>query len=250
MTQGDRQIEALLRAAGEAAAFEAPSTADAHRTRPLRLVGDPRRLAQAPVRIAVRRRTWLAAAGSMAAALGITALWYGARPAPVAPPIAAGPMALESNPSDAPLVADADLASRVVSDAARQTGTLARATPGDEPCVVLVIYRTDDGSCVCWTIGEHDLGAGRSLAAVNPKELLPLALANACTPTMDEMIVVAMQGPAESLPRSDERASALAECVVGADPGRAESPASAVIAAALACLPEGVNVLADRIATR
>lgn len=124
-------------------------------------------------------------------------------PAPVpAPELATAPIGMAAHDQVTP---PALAPTERVADTARAA---------DTAMVLAVAERHDGGlSCVNWK--DLALGPNRSLADLRPEELRSLAgLARGCGPETGRVWVVALQGPAGSLPRGDECAADFASCVL------------------------------------
>jgi hypothetical protein len=112
--------------------------------------------------------------------------------------------------------------------------------------VLLTIFRDSYGdlSCVRWR--PHEWGEGKTLAEVTPSELIDAGAMGWCDGTASEMVVVALSGPADSVPVTDLLAFDLAECISGSSDLCEQEPGT-YASVTLSCLPPGVQARAQSI---
>ncbi len=116
----------------------------------------------------------------------------------------------------------------------------------EEACVVVAIFKDSRGGCPCIHIQPHTLADGRSLDDLSPDELLDVRLKGSCSATGDSLLLVAVQGPGDQLPRTAAEAEALAECV-GDAPRVCDGSPGCMANIARGCLPPSVKVLAQSV---
>lgn len=253
----DRRLTNLIRLAMEAEAFEA----DVNRPAGLRLVESTPEERAALVRVtpSVRpsvfslRRIGTGFALAACAALG----WFlypqtvttAPNAGPKQPVVASG----QSNPGQGYQRASKPwLPSRRSADNVLVSGAADRvpgdaADAGDEVvCVVVAIFKGDQGDCRCVHIQPHAWADGRSLDERDPTDLFDVSLKNTCGPVGDSLLLVAVEGPRKMLPRSASEAEALADCVQEAPMVCGGSP-GCVASLARGCLPPNVRVLAQSV---
>lgn len=119
-------------------------------------------------------------------------------------------------------------------------------TGNADACVVVAIFKDSRGGCPCIHIQPHTLADGRSLDELAPEELLGVRLKGSCTSTGDSLLLVAVQGPGDQLPRTAADAEALAECV-GDAPKVCDGSPGCMANLARGCLPPSVKVLAQSV---
>jgi hypothetical protein len=208
----DREIERLIGMAGEAEDLE--RSVDA----PLRLVGHgPRR--------------WIGLGAATAAAASLLAAFV----------IMQNRIVTHRNRT----MAGATQRGR---NAAGATGTTGAAVDPDQ-CVVMAVYKGADGKCSCLNLNRHEWG-GRSLADVNKRELLDAAFREACTTDVHQVLVVAVEGKAGTLPQSREEAEAIAAKLADAPATGRVSDLSSYAYAAMPRLSPGATVVAEQVAVR
>jgi hypothetical protein len=125
--------------------------------------------------------------------------------------------------------------------------TLVKNEP--EQCMVLAVYRNADGQCSCLQLKEHEWG-GRSLADVPKRELVDLALREACSSDAHQVLVVAVEDKPGALPKSREDAEAIAAKLSEAPSSGKVSDVSSYAYAAMPTLSSGATVVAERVAVR
>jgi hypothetical protein len=133
-------------------------------------------------------------------------------------------------------------------NAAGATGSAGVAADPDQ-CVVMAVYKGADGKCSCLNLNRHEWG-GRSLADVNKRELLDAAFREACTTDVHQVLVVAVEGKAGTLPQSREEAEAIAAKLADAPATGRVSDLSSYAYAAMPRLSPGATVVAEQVAVR
>ncbi|MBX3376721.1 MAG: hypothetical protein KF678_06930 [Phycisphaeraceae bacterium] len=219
----DRRLEALVRMAVEAEALEREAA-------PLRLVGAP-----------VRRRPWLIplATAMAAAAAAVTLVTLVLPSMNPAPPVrltdGSSPTHVETPrelTGDTMPGFDKPLAARTVSN-----------RDDDEASVVLAFFEGLDGRCTCMHIQDEEWDIAE-LAEKHRGELLDVAYRSKCGTATPNLLVVAIAGKRDALPRSPEQAEALAAELArfGRTPEQAYQ--------AVSNLPAGSMVVTERVGTR
>lgn len=120
------------------------------------------------------------------------------------------------------------------------------AQPSCTGCVVVAIFRDSRDGCSCVHLQPHDFTDGRRLADHAPTDLLSVPLKGACAPSPDRILLVALEGPTEMLPRTPAEAESLVECVTDA-PRQCDGSPACYASAASRCLPQDVHVLAQTV---
>jgi hypothetical protein len=114
--------------------------------------------------------------------------------------------------------------------------------------VLLAVFsdETSDGNsnCGCTIFTPVAWSDDRSLGEIGRGELISAALARRCGGGGELRFVLAMQGPVESLPANAAAARSLASCM-SSGPDACSDEGSCFASAALRCVPDGVNVLAE-----
>lgn len=236
----DRRLESLIRMASEIEELER-AAAD---TPALRLVHAPAapRAARSVPRLWLRVGTFAAAAACVAMAIML------ARPAS---PGARGPVAVVPDPAPvAPVRPPLKLAIEptITPEYARK---LIETLEGRNEVAtgVLAIYEDSAGvvRCVRWHPHEFD---GRTLDELTPGEVVRVSYGRPYCAVVGphRLIAVAVRGPVKNLPTSDERAQALAECIVGEPPTRCEAQPMLVASDTPGCLPNGLEYMVETLA--
>ncbi len=222
----DRRIESLLRMALEAEDLEqAAIQPQLHLVRSVR-----------------SRRTWLlplaAAMASAAAVLAIMTLVLPAmNPAPKAPEVVNKPT--HQSPIEIPSDFNRPLKSH---------STEVASAHDDEASVVLAFFEGMDGRCTCMHIQDEEWNS-EQLAGKNRGELLDVAYRSKCGSPSPSLLVVAIAGRRDALPRTPEAAEALASCLT--DHTRATKSELVNRAyQAVPGLPAGSMVVAETVGSR
>ena len=125
--------------------------------------------------------------------------------------------------------------------------------PTDVAAGVLAIFQDSEGvvRCVRWV--PHNFG-GRTLDKLRPGELVEATYGPHCSVIgPHRLIAVAVTGPKENLPDSDERAQALAQCIVGGNTIRCDADHSLSYTSSnpgtnAGCLPTGLQMMVETLA--
>jgi hypothetical protein len=220
----DRELLELTRMAMEVDDLEAGAESS-HGPR-LRLVGDHRRESRADQ----LRRGLMFAGGLIAAAACLAVAVSVLSPHPVAPAMKR-PSIAQGN-TEAPGVVIA---------------TNSGATTPSEQCIVMAVFRGQDGSCDCMQWKRQEWAGGKRLADVGRKELLDAVFQAPCTNAADRVVVLAFSGPPDSLPKTTEDAEAIANRIAAAPPTWHED-ISSYASAAMPDLPKGSTIVAKSLA--
>lgn len=207
------------------------------------------------------RRAWRLAVGLTAAAmLGLIGLQtllplrvVVPTPAPLATATdAPGAMRLQ------PVLASAGGAGDVIPAAvACETepprGTVMAHEPGFGSRIIAVALDADS-SCRCSQTVLHRWETHQQVAAVTRADLLRIGFESACVAEPERILVVAVSGPVDQLPESEEAIAALAHCVamaeVDEDAGVLGQDEADYAAAAMSCLTRGLVVQAATLLNR
>lgn len=215
----DRRLAQLLRMAAEAERLE-------EATLPFTRPGS---------RGGISMTRWMGI-GSIAAAVVVGAsLWVSnaIAPTPVVRPIASNTI---PKASDTPSVV-----------------AVSESTPVADPCdnestVLLALFRKADGNTQTMRFSMQDWDSRRGLNDLAEGELIGFAFEHQdeMTPENlpDSVVLLAVSGPSELIPRSDEEAAHLAACLQMA-PTTCGEEVPCYTSAALQCLPAGVSVHAE-----
>lgn len=224
----DDDLLSLIRMAGEAERFEREAAGISEEASParLRLAG----VGEFPARrVAVnvwRRR--IGYAGLLAASLGMAwVLWTG------------GGAQGGRKPQSMKLAAN---------DAAKLKPGDRFTTAEGVPCVVLAIFKDSNGTQQCVDVTVHQLDSKSGLSGLDAKTLMASASAgnDSCMERPDRLLIVAVAGPLDKLPGSEEEVRQLTACVT--DSSRVcEEDLSSYERAAQSCLPSGLTVVADML---
>jgi len=263
----DRQLNNLIRMAAEAdelerSALSAPSASlvhvahDPRAQTSLRLVGDQ---AQTKHRKRWFIRMTLIASAAACAGLAVRIGLPTPAPRPNPWPVVVLPMPmnieqteLATGPSD---LATPAIPSAVASVSQPPDSTAAPAITfanrdSTQGSVVLAIFEDASGIVRCVKWREHDFGAG-GLADVRPGDLSAATYGQHCVVGPHTLIAVGLTGPRDELPTTDERAQAMAHCIVGGangEKGRCETEPSSYNSASMSCLPHGLKVMVETLA--
>lgn len=254
----NRRLESLIRIAAEIEEMERSAIAPQS---PLRLVHGSGRLPQRHRRTS--RNPWRIATFSAAAAcvgLAVYLALPGASPsAPVVPIAVSSPApTADSQPSQVASIDPAQPAevrpAQLVQTVPRITAEHARRLfedlthPPQVAAGVLAIYEDSSGVVRCVRWQPHDFG-GKRLDQLRPGELVRVSYGPHCAIVgPHRLIAVAVRGPVEKLPDSDERAQELAECIVGESPARCEAQPTTVGPNSPGCFPTGLQVMVETLA--
>lgn len=180
-----------------------------------------------------REAAWfkpLAAGLAAAAAIAVGVFWPSGSPQPMTP-VGPGPVAATTDA--APAVEHAPEV------------RIARSEHGaGSAAVLLAVFRQADSRCDC-VVWEPDAFGGQTIDELDASELIEAAWRHRCAETGDLMLVMALDGPRELLPRTAEEAIALAACLsaeeCGPEPACYETHAPS-------CLAPGVVLIAETLA--
>jgi hypothetical protein len=183
----DRKLESLLRMAAEVDDLERSATQ-------LRLV-----------HTGARRRLWLlpvaAAMATAAACLAIVTLVLPSVNPPAKPNMIAG--------NNKPTHLSAPTREDFQNPLTPSTMNVASTGQEEEASVVLAFFEGIDGKCTCLHIQDEEWDT-KELAEKGRGELLDVAYRSKCGSATPSLLVVAIAGKKESLPRTAEAAEALA----------------------------------------
>jgi len=265
MNLNDRQLEQLLRHAGEAE--------DAHRAWHARHVGGVGRVhrgaggascevvvpgvrgaggARGRVfwRSGVGVGAWMAAAAVLGLAVGLAVL--AARPGSgrSSQPAGEGGAVAVTRSGGA---SEGGPAVEMDDPFAALEGAVASVPAGNvagADAVVLTIVPDDRGElkCVRWASGPWGGTLGQKLADVHADELRAMGLGMVCEHTAPKVLVVGLEGPAEMLPTSDARAADLARCILKTP--RGSLPSSSELCTPGTCMPTTVRMRMEAVVMR
>lgn len=215
----DKRLEYLLKLATEAEDFERSASEPAMRL----------------VEAAPRQRRWLLpVAGMMAAAAAAVAVIT---------------VVLPGMNTGSPLVPKGTSGSGAIATAGA-TGDfdkpLIPAPRPDESSVVLAFFEGFDGRCSCLHIQDEEWN-GEQLANKDRAELLDVAMSFQCATPSPKILIVAISGQRDSLPRSPEQVEALA-AQLSDHSSRADLTNRAY--QAVSGLPAGTKVVAESYGNR
>lgn len=129
-------------------------------------------------------------------------------------------------------------------DTVKNVESAAEATPAkpEEGSVLLAVFH--DANDMCSYVQLHkDALHGRKLTEVGGGELLRTAIAANCQDNPERVLVLAMTGPKDLLPRSTAEAEVLASCI--SEGGRCGDDSGCYVNNAADYLPPGVTVVAE-----
>jgi len=112
----------------------------------------------------------------------------------------------------------------------------------EEGSVLLAIFHDADDRCSCVQL-RSDALKGRKVSEMGGGELLRTAIATACHENPEKVLVLAMSGPRDVLPRSTAEGEVLAACIT--ENGRCGDDSICYASSAQAYLPAGVTVVAE-----
>ncbi len=113
----------------------------------------------------------------------------------------------------------------------------------EQGSVMLAVFHDADDRCSCVQLRQDAFGKGRDLTQVGGSELLRAAFAGSCHENPEKVLVIAMSGPKDMLPRSTAEAEVLATCVT--EYGRCDGDSGCYATHAASYLPAGVTVVAE-----
>jgi hypothetical protein len=244
----DRRLQSLLRMAGEVEDFERDALA----------------AAASP---ASSRRSWrpltigLASAASVALTAGIVWLSIGtgssggagsiggSNVADVTPPVRPVPEQYDARALHDALAVASEYGWPIFGVGVRKPEALPVAAVDNVGSVVLSFVQDESGAvrCVRWSDVDAAIAAGASLVEKAPGELVGLSFPRTCDRTGGRLLVVGLEGPMASLPRTDARAAELASCIAGSDHPCAH-PVDSYADAAISCLPQDVRIKVETLA--
>jgi hypothetical protein len=242
----DTRMNELVRMAMEAESLEREALMEG---RPrLRLVGgDP-----PPVR---RVRAWWVGAGVAAAAC---VAFVVALPAmlPHPAPLPDKPVVVKEEPKYQPAAPVIVQHQRLPIDQPKATPTPTVVATSDKPdigsverCVVMAIYRGDQGAMHCVQVKPHEWSNNKCLSEVTQQEMRCVPIARSCSSSADDALVVAMSGPQKSLPKSESEAVGVASCILGSPHCGSDGDARCFARAASECVPSDVSVRIESVPT-
>jgi hypothetical protein len=120
---------------------------------------------------------------------------------------------------------------------------IAKAKAPEQGSVMLAVFHDADDRCSCVQLRQDAFGKGRDLTQVGGSEMLRTAIAGGCHENPEKVLVIAMSGPKEMLPRSTAEAEVLATCV--AEYGRCDGDSGCYATHAASYLPAGLTVVAE-----
>lgn len=234
----------------------------AHATEPVRLklhAGGDRQPAQrrhggGVGRIVTRPTTWLAVAAMLAIASVV--MWLAPAPTAQSVPVAPGAR-LAQNSAGAKTTTTNPAASRTAPRSTVMQTVPAVATTGVRPapvqaanarqCVVLAIVQSTDGACRCVNLAPHQWADLQGHSEDQHRaELLAVPVRTACSLSGHRLVLVAIEGPADCLPRTDAQAERIAECLAEA-PKLCDGSSNCYESLARRCLSPEVSVLAQAV---
>jgi hypothetical protein len=121
-------------------------------------------------------------------------------------------------------------------------------TPGaDDAAVVLAIFEDAGGIVRCVRWHEHDFGE-RGLEHVRRSELLAATYGDSCVVGPHRLIAVGLTGPRDELPNTEERAQAMAQCIIGSQKGTCDIEPASYNSKSMTCLPHGLKMMVETLA--
>ncbi len=206
------------------------------------------------------RRGWRLVVGVTAAAMvGLIALQMlaplGGAGTTLAPSsTASGPAALKLEPV---MVAGAGSGETIPEAVACEVEPPRSTAVAHEPGFgsrIIAVALDADSSCRCSQTVLHRWDSHQQLAAVTRADLLRIGFESACVAEPERILVVAVSGPVDQLPDSDEAIAALAHCVAmaeeGEDVGLLVQDEADYAAAAMSCITRGLVVQAATMLNR
>jgi hypothetical protein len=120
-----------------------------------------------------------------------------------------------------------------------------------ERCVVMAMFRDPSGHCSCTQVSEPEWGDGRGLADVSRGELRRVALREPCDTEAQQVLIVAVAGRGDAVPRNHEQAQALVQQVsTAAASVGPHADVSSLARAAIPALGDASIVVADTVSMR
>ena len=117
---------------------------------------------------------------------------------------------------------------------------------GVEQCVVVTIYRDMRQGKHCAQM-QNQVWSGNKCDA-DPAELRGITLGQPCIASVNQTLVVALSGPQRELPKSENDARGLADCILGS-PRDCGSEMRCLASAAADCVPAHVSVKLEAVAS-
>ncbi len=229
----DKDLAALIRMADEVDRLESPAASRFEWA-----------AVQASGRSALIRRMTLGMGGLAAAACVGLGMFLWAKPATVPQQIS------RTNPAPVlTLPTPTDVESTPVTVAVGKAPQPVLVTQAPiEPeiqSVVMAVFQDADDRCSCIQMNPGNFKG--DLANVGSQELLRTAMANACHANPDRVLVIAMQGPSESLPTSTAEAEVWAACV-SERTGHCDGDSFCVTRSSAPFIPAGVTMITGSMA--
>jgi hypothetical protein len=208
------------------------------------------------------RRGWRITVGVTAAAMvgliGLQTLLPLGSIAPTPQPLTtAGSSSLKIEPMSASMTAVAAAGDAVPSAVACEVEPARSTVVAHEPGFgsrIIAVALDADSSCRCSQTVLHRWDTHQQIASVSRADLLRIGFESACVAEPERILVVAVSGPVDQLPDSDEAIAALAHCVAmaeeGDDVGVLGQDEADYAAAAMACITRGLVVQAATLFNR
>jgi hypothetical protein len=115
--------------------------------------------------------------------------------------------------------------------------------PVEEGSVLLAVFHDADDRCTCVQLRQDAFAKGRKLTEVGGSELLRTAIAGACHENPEKVLVIAVSGAKEMLPKTTAEAEMLATCV--SEYGRCGDDSICYANNAASYFPAGMTVVAE-----
>lgn len=133
--------------------------------------------------------------------------------------------------------------------AVRSQGYDARIVDPSEvqTCIVVAIYRDQIGAMHCVQLKPHEWQDNQCLTEVSSHELKSVHFGAPCTQDARQTLLVALSGPRNALPTTEQGAVALAKCILG-KAGSCDSEPGCFTGVASHCLPSNVAVKIETVA--
>jgi hypothetical protein len=167
---------------------------------------------------------------------------------------AAGPAAVRVEPLSVAMAGMGEVVPAAVAcEVEPPRGTVVAHEPGFGSRIIAVALDADS-SCRCSQTVLHRWESHQQIAAVTRADLLRIGFESACVAEPERILVLAVSGPMDELPESDEAIAALAHCValaeVDEDAGVLGQDEADYAAAAMSCLTRGLVVQAATLLNR